>query len=553
MKFIIGMILGCLACALSVAAESYEEIDAIFSKWDTTHSPGCSVAIARDGEILYSKGFGVASLEYGVPITPSTVFHVASVSKQFAAFAILLLQDEGKLSIDDEIHQYLPELPDFGVPIKIHHLIHHTSGLRDQWSLLSMSSWRMADVITTDDVVRLMRRQKELNFTPGERHVYCNTGYTLLGLIVKEVSGKSLKDFCQERIFDTLGMSDTHFHDDVAHIVKNRADTYAPFKRGFQRSVLSFSTVGATSLFTTVEDQMKWLDNFRTHAVGSEAVHEAMLVPGVLNNGQELAYASGVSVGSYKGVPIISHGGADAGYRSMVATFPKQGISIAVHANVASFNSGGALNGIADIVLADFIEESTEQNAEKDREGFIELTKGQLGVFRGSYVNSERGALRRINVAKDQLRLFLSGEPPILLSPVSSTVFRPTSRAESMEVRFSDFASAPKSMTVSIPGSPPMLLLRAGKKQTDEEYLSGLSGRYYSDELDVFWSLSAGDKVLLLNRRKYPQRTLFPRYEDGFASDGSEYHFTRSTEDVIDGFRVTAGRVQGIRFDKVDH
>src|SRR5271154_6815476 len=238
-----------------------KQVDKVFVKWDKPDSPGCALGVYKDGIIIYKRGYGVADLNDDVPITPATVFHVASMSKQFTAASIVLLAQEGKLSLDDPVRKYIPELPDFGAPITIRHLIHHTSGLRDQWELLGLAGWRYSlDLITDDDVLAVMSRQKELNFRPGEKHLYCNTGYTLLAQIVKRVSGQSLREFTLSRIFRPLGMNSTHFRDDHAEIVKNLALGYTTDRKNntFRLSVTNFDTTGATSLLTTVEDLALW-------------------------------------------------------------------------------------------------------------------------------------------------------------------------------------------------------------------------------------------------------------------------------------------------------
>ena len=247
-------------------------VDKLFERFNKPDSPGCAVAVVRDGRIVYEHGYGMADLDHDIPITPSTVFHVASMSKQFTATAIVLLAQEGRLSLDDPVRKYVPEVPDFGVPITLRHLIHHTSGLRDQWELLEMAGWRYSlDLITDDDVLELVSRQKELNFKPGEKFLYCNTGYTLLAQVVKRVSGKSLREFTEERIFKPLNMTSTHFRDDHAEIVKRQAYGYVPDKATFRLSVTNFDTVGATSLLTTVEDLAVWDRNFYDKRVGGEA------------------------------------------------------------------------------------------------------------------------------------------------------------------------------------------------------------------------------------------------------------------------------------------
>src|SRR5512138_1561303 len=240
-------------------------IDRVFQRWQSKDGPGCAVGASRDGRTIFEAGYGSAILEAGVPITPASIFHVASISKQFTAMSILLLARDGKLSLDDDIRKYLPEVPDYGTRIMIRHLLTHTSGLRDQWDLLALARGRFEeDRITEADVLDIVSRQKALNFTPGTEYLYSNTGYTLAGTIVRRVSGKSLRDFAEERVFKPLGMTHTHFHDDFSMLVKGRAFAYAPREGGQWRfSIPNFDTYGATSLYTTVGDLLRWQENFR--------------------------------------------------------------------------------------------------------------------------------------------------------------------------------------------------------------------------------------------------------------------------------------------------
>src|SRR5258705_4506707 len=204
------------------------KVDEIFARFGKPDSPGCALSVIKDGQIVYKRGYGMSNLEYGIPISPSSIFHIASISKEFTAMAIVMLAQQGKLSLDDDVRKYVPEVPDFGERITIRHLIHHTSGLRDQWSLLELAGWREDDVITEGDILDLVSRQKALNFKPGEEHLYSNTGYTLLAVIVKRVSRQSLRDFADAEIFKPLSMTRTHFHDDQSMIVKDRTSAYQP-------------------------------------------------------------------------------------------------------------------------------------------------------------------------------------------------------------------------------------------------------------------------------------------------------------------------------------
>src|SRR5439155_10486882 len=267
---------------------------------------------------------------------------VASMSKQFTAASIMLLAQDGKLSLDDQVRKYIPELPDFGAPITIRQLVHHTSGLRDQWDLLGLAGWRYSlDLITDDDVLSVISHQKGLNFPPGSKHMYCNTGYTLLAQIVKRVSGESFREFTTSRIFEPLGMKNTHFRDDHAEVVKNIAYGYEPVKDNFRISITNFDTVGATSLLTTVEDLPLWDENFYNPRAGGPAMIKQLLERGKLNNGEQLDYAFGLVIGRYRGLATVDHAGGDAGYRSDMIRFPEQHFTVACVCNLAGSDPSG--------------------------------------------------------------------------------------------------------------------------------------------------------------------------------------------------------------------
>jgi len=408
-----------------------EKVDQLFSEWDKWDSPGAALAVIKDGSIIYKRGYGSANLEYNIAITPSTIFHVASVSKQFTACAITMLAQEGKLALDDDVRKYLPEVPDFGKTITIRHLIHHTSGLRDQWELLAMAGWRLDDVITKQHILKMVRHQKELNFEPGEEYLYCNTGYTLLAEIVKRISGQSFRGYTETNIFKPLGMTNTHFHDDHEMIVKNRAYSYAPDKdSGFRKSVLSFANVGATSLFTTVEDLAKWIQNFDDGRVGGAAAIEQMQERGILNNGEKLSYAFGLTINEYKKLKRIGHGGGDAGYRSQIIRFPEQKFAVVILSNLSSFNPWEMALQIADIYLAEQLapeepkaihEEGPDKPAKR-----IEIappTPEQLAEFVGDYYSDELGTFYTMVTQEGQLVAQHRRHEDVLLTPTVEDKF----------------------------------------------------------------------------------------------------------------------------------
>ena len=327
------------------------DIDAIFSAWNRPDSPGCAVLIAVDGDPLYRRGHGLASLEHGAPITSATVFNVGSISKQFTAMAILLLEDEGKLRLDDDVRGYVPELPDLGTPMTIRHLLTHTSGLREQSHLLALAGWRDGDVVAERDVLDLVIRQRALNFEPGEDFQYNNTGYTLLALTVRRVSGLALRAYADQWIFKPLGMAQTFFNDDHTTIVPHRADAYGPGPHGqLTRWMPASDHVGPTNLFTSVEDLVRWSDNFVRPRVGGEKLIGRLTTPGRLNDGRLHGYACGLEIGRYRGLRIVSHGGIQHGYRARLALYPDQRVAVAILANLGTIVPGPLVRSITDVL-----------------------------------------------------------------------------------------------------------------------------------------------------------------------------------------------------------
>ncbi len=374
------------------ATDPEQRVAQIMSDYDST-TPGGVVAVVRGGRLVFARGYGMANLEHGIRNTPETVYHMASVSKQFTAFAILLLANEGKLSLDDDVRKHLPELHDFGTPITIRHLIHHTSGLRDQWTLWAMAGGRLDDVITHNDLMNLIRRQQELNFTPGAEHLYSNTGYTLLSEIVARVAKQPFGEFMKQRVFDPLGMQHTQIYDDHERLVRNRADSYHRVQgQAWAKSVLSYANRGATSLFTTAPDLALWLDNFRTGKVGGMKLIQQMQERGVLNKGDTLAYAVGVAIGKDRGLRTIAHNGADAGFRTSVAYYPEVETGVIVVGNDAAFNPGQISGDVAEAFFGDRMTTppaSPSQAAPPASQPAWNPTAAELQAYTGAYYSPE--------------------------------------------------------------------------------------------------------------------------------------------------------------------
>ena len=556
----VSLVVAWAAEAQTLAPHVAKQVDTIFAKWDRPDSPGCALGVYRGGQIVYKRGYGMEDLNEDV-LTPATVFHVASMSKQFTAASVVLLAQQGKLSLDDDVRKYIPELPDFGQKITIRNLVYHTSGLRDQWALLGLAGWRYSkDLITDEDVMSLMTRQKELNFKPGERHLYCNTGYTLMGLIVKRVSGMSLREFTTKNIFEPLGMMHTHFRDDHAEVIKHDAVGYEQETgKPFEISITNFDTVGATSLHTTVEDLQRWDENFYQPKVGGTAFVQQMLEQGKLNNGEQLDYAFGLVIGKYKGLPTVDHGGADAGYRSDMTRFPEQHFSVAVLCNSAESDPSALARQVAGIVLAKEIkaaeaETPVKELPTKSTAGMtVVLTMEQMAAFTGMYWNRENDTFVMIFMKEGKLEGDMGGGESLVLKPFGESQFHIADKPWGDEVEIHFVAASgdePKRMERSDGGGKPREYGAQQAFSPGEAELAEYTGAYVSEEIDPLYRIVLDQEKLSLVRLKHEADTLRPAVRDVFTGEIGTVRFVRDANGHVVGFVLNAGRIQKFHFTK---
>lgn len=335
-----------------------KKVDAIFARYTAEGSPGCSVSVARAGKLLFAKGYGTADLEHRVPITPDTLFYVASVSKQFTGISIGLLSQRGVISLDDDVRKYVPEMPDFGVKVTIGHLLHHTSGVRDFLGLQGLAGFPEDEPLTERGFLAMMSRQKALNFAPGDEHLYSNSGYALLAIIVKRASGSSLKDFAAKDVLGPLAMKTSRFRDDHTEPIPNRAIGYAPRAGGYRQSVPTFDVVGDGGLFSSARELALWDPTDLPATIGKPGLTALLTAPGTLNNGTSVPYAMGLRLDTYRGLPIVRHGGAYGGYQTDVTRFPGERMGVTVLCNLSNapawqWGSGGLAQQVADVFFAD--------------------------------------------------------------------------------------------------------------------------------------------------------------------------------------------------------
>ena len=524
------------------------KVDALFAT-STSQTPGYAIAVIRDGKTILAKGYGMADLERNVPITPRSVFDIGSTSKQFTASAILLLEAEGKLSIDDDVRTYVPELRQYERPITIRHLLHHTSGIRDYLEVMGLSGLNFSNDYSDEETLAFIAKQKALNFAPGEEHLYSNSGYYLLSRIVERASGMSLRRYTQERIFKPLGMTSTHYHDDPTEIVKNRAIGYRPARDGFAIDMSNYHVTGDGAVYTTVEDLAKWDANFYDPKVGGKTLIDALLRRGKLASGEELDYASGLMHTKYKGLPVVAHGGAWAGYRAEMARFPEQRFAVIVLSNLANSDPTGMARRIAEIYLEPKEPAKGEPKAAAaEAKPYPAPAAAELQKLVGTYFERKQGFYRSVEVRDDgNLWYARGGMNASLLRAVGPARFEMVGTPVPAFVTFTS-----DGMTVETEGSKPVKLVRVEIVTPTADELNAYAGEYASDEVFGRHRLKVVDGKLVgragYDREEVPLR---PRERDVFDGAGMVLRFERDANGKVTGYTVSAGRVKGIRFTRV--
>jgi len=361
------------------------DMDSIFAEFDKPGSPGCAVGIVDHGDLIFSKGYGLANLDNNLPIRSDSRFMIASISKQFAAAALLMMAQEGKLDLDEDLRTYISELPEFEYPITARQVMHHTSGLRDIFNLLSLADIGLDNTTTVEQAVELIGRQKRLNFRPGSQFLYNNTGYFLISVLVENNTGMSLREYTDKHFFQPIGMTSTHFHDDIGMVVSGRVTSYRTMPYGpgrFYRD--NMDRIGARGLFTTIEDMALWDANFMENKSNLENFTTRLTEVGVLRNGSELDYAAGLRLSRYKTLETIGHGGNYMGFRTSYMRFPDYQLGIITFCNMSDINPAVYSRQVADLYLREVFDEHFEEYAARFRNDpfntsyVVTLEKGDL-------------------------------------------------------------------------------------------------------------------------------------------------------------------------------
>ena len=528
--------------------------DSVFQRFDRTDSPGCALGVYENGKVLYARGYGMASLEHGIALSSRSVLDVGSISKQFTAMAMLMLQKEGKLALDDPIRKYIPEMPAYADKITLRRALSQTSGLRDLYVMMGQTGRTFAG--DTVDALRVITKSAEPNYEPGARYLYTNTGWILAAQIVYRLTGKTLAQFAEERIFSPLGMRDTRYLADVTTILANGAEGYAPRPGGgfrVARSTYDGAIMGAGAVHTSIEDFGRWLNNYDSATIGGRDIIDIMTTATKLNDGSPArsgptqAYAVGLSVGTLRGLRVVSHGGSWAGYRGHFLRFPDQRFAVATFCNLTTSGPDSLARKVAGIYLADRMQPDSATAWVVALAGAprADVPTASLRALAGVWRNVERGEVRRTRLVGDTL--FAVGGDRTRIVPLGGGRFRAESGTE---LRFEGDTQAPSRMIV-ITATDTATFARADTVALTPAKLAEYAGEYRSDEVEAThsWKVEKGQLAVYANNRRLG--VLEPAYKDGFTRAGTVIEVQRDANGRISGFLVEAGRVRHLRFTRV--
>lgn len=537
--FIVAFLSIATATAALGADDRAPEVNQLFAMFDKPGSPGCSVGVIRDGDFVYKRSFGYASLELGVPLTPASVFYMASVSKQFTAASIVLAAEQGHLSLDDDVRKYLPELPDYGRRITLRQMLHQTSGFRDFLDLVFISGRNAADLASPGEILKLIARQKGLNNVPGAEWVYSNSNYFLLGEVIRRATGKSLGQFAKENIFQPLGMTHTLFYEDNTRVVPNRVAAYDPSEEGnfLVDWSTSYDIVGGGGLMSSVDDLLSWDRNFYANKLGKGTLPIELQSHGVLNNGNQIDYALGLSLGAYRGLPIVEHNGALFGYHSAFLRFPQERFSVIVLCNLASAGPEDLARRVADLYLAaDF------KPTENTLTAASELP--DPAAFAGTYLDPHTKTIYRFTADPGNLMAWGA-----VLRRIDANRFYDLG---SNIITF-EKVNGTMRCSLAIPGEVYFSGDKLEPFHLSEAELARFTGRYHSDEIDATYTLSAEKGKLTVKEGDKPPVIFDPATRNEFySSDFRTLVFQIDADRRVAGFNLFTQAARGIMFARMN-
>lgn len=540
-----------------VATDPARRIDQLMVAYDDPHTPGGVVGVVQGGELIFAKAYGSANLTHAIPFEVDTRTNIGSTSKQFTAYGVLLLAQRGKLDLDDDVRDYIPELPDLGKTVTLRHLLTHTSGYREFLNTVLLTGRRLdrGDHIDRAEIIALVQRQPELQNEPGAEWNYNNTAFSLLSMIVERVGGEPFPDWMQHNVFEPLGMHDTFIRGEAQTIVEHSAQGYARDDEGRWRNAADLgASMGAGGIYTTIPDLAKWVKNYKTGELGGHEIFEQMATPYTLTSGKDTGYGFGLFIDEFRGLRRIHHGGADTAHRSQVAYFPDIDAVVITQSNSAHFD-GGIANAVAAAFFAEHLEApadaaSTEGAADAfDPAGF---DPGAFDAFAGRYELEEvPGFILEFTREGDKFYTQATGQPRVEMVPTGPDSFK-LLVVEAGVTFHTEPDGGVKTITLHQNGDHPANRLEDEPEQID---LSIYEGRYYSEELETFYQLGVVDGQLTLNQRRFPEPVKLT-HTKGHRFTGmmavAEASFEVDGEGRVTALLVGSGRVRGIRFEPVD-
>ena len=541
----------CFATTAQEKIAQEHRIDAIFSKWNTEDAPGGSVGIIKNRNLIFAKGYGMANLNHSAPNTSATAFRIASTSKQFTAACIVLLTQEGKLSLGDKLSTFFPNFPDYANEISIQHLLNHTSGIRDYLILSRLSGLSRLDYYTNEMIEKWLTDQQALNNKPGDAYVYSNSGYWLLGQIVEKVSGKTLAKYAEEKIFKPLGMTHTNFHDNHEQIVKNKATAYRPNGNGgYLEYMTTLDVVGPGGVYTTIEDLLKWDHSFYTSTVFNQDFWTQMTTVGRLNNGDKLVYASGLGIKKYKGLKMIHHSGSYVGYKSEMIRFPEAQFTVIVLANRMDVDPAKMAKKVADLFLENNYKavNKKQPTATNTSAKPISLTTKELDAFEGYYWSSNNKSAVRLEVQNNTLTYIKNNRRATKMLPISKHKFQLIGPSEPIILEM-HLKGETKSFSIKRNGRQPVLFAEyTPLTSQDTNHLKTYLGNYYSEELDVTYTLKMMKNRFILYVKDNPIGQLKPIMKDVFSIN---YQYIFEFDTSSNTFKLSLfDRVKNVTFAK---
>ena len=553
----VGLVLAAAAAPLAAQDPVDARIDSIFRAFQDPNGPGCALGVAVDGRTRLERAWGLADVERRVANTPATILEAGSVSKQFTAAAVLLLAKDGKLSLDDDVRRWMPELPDYGSRITLRHLLHHTSGLRDWGSIAGIAGWpRNTRALSHAHVLAIISRVRELNFPPGTEYDYSNSNYNLLSMVVERASSTSFPEFTRQRLFTPLAMTSTSWRDDAMRIVPGRALSYsrAGGSAGAWQSERAIENIfGNCCLLTTVGDLLKWNAAFDSTRLGGDGFRAEQERQGVLTNGRTISYAAGLFVGTWRGQRYVSHGGATAGYRAYTVRYPAARVSVAVLCNAGPANAEELGDAVAGLFLTfdTTVSAAAPPSPPSPPPVRASVPPEALADKAGLYRNRRSMQAQRFVLRDGRLET----EQGVELVPESATRFAAAQGGN--RVLFERRRDGRYDLRIVTPAGDTVPADPVAPADTSRAALTALIGTYVSDEADMTATIEAdtaagggggGGGGLVARRAPDTRVRLRPIYRDGFASPAGVFVFTRDARGRVTGLLLTAPRVRNLRF-----